>query len=224
MSVNRNHSRLYAKRVYERLFGLWMNQHPRALRRATQGCASLLDVGCGEQSPLQTVTRQIAHSVGVDAWQPSLDFSQKLGIHDEYVRCDARELRKHFAPRSFDCVAATDLIEHLEVAQGLQLLEDMEAIARQRVIIFTPNGFLPQEPYDGNEFQRHLSGWTAQTMHELGYQVLGINGWRPLRGERTAIRWQPRAFWEPISLLSQPLVHHRPQWAFQLLCVKYVHA
>ncbi len=199
-----------------------MNQHPRAMRRAMRGCDSLLDVGCGDDSPLQVFTPQIAHSVGVDAWQPSIVKSRARGIHDEYVCCDVGALSQNFAPNSFDCVAASDLIEHLEPAAGLRLLDDMEAIARKRVMIFTPNGFLPQEPYDGNEFQRHLSGWTPEIMRARGYEVLGINGWRPLRGERTAIRFQPRALWEPISLVSQPFVHHRPHLAYQILCVKYL--
>lgn len=209
-----------ARRVYRRLFGVWMDEYARALRTATRGCTSLLDVGCGAQSPLQNVARRMTHSVGVDAWQPVLDNSQRLGVHDEHVCCDARELRGHFAPRSFDCVAATDLIEHLERADGLRLLDDMEAIARKRVVIFTPNGFLEQEPYDGNEFQRHLSGWATDEMRARGYEVFGINGWKPLRGERALIRLRPRFLWEPISFWSQPLVHQRPEHAFQLLCVK----
>ena len=214
--------RTAAKRIYQRIFGVWMNQYPRSLHRATQSCASLLDVGCGACSPLQDGAWRIRYSVGVDAWQPAIDHSKALGLHDEYVCCAVSELREHFAPRSFDCVAATDLIEHLPHEDGLRLLDDMEALARKRVIIITPNGFLPQEPYDGNEFQRHLSGWTAQEMRARGYRVFGINGWRPLRGERSLIRLHPRRFWEPISLISQPFVHHRPHLAFQLLCVKYL--
>lgn len=210
------------KRIYQRIFGLWMNQYPRSLYRATQGCASLLDVGCGTRSPLQDGPWRIAYSVGVDAWQPAIDQSKAQGLHDEYVCCDVNALRARFAPRSFDCVAATDLIEHLKHEDGLRLLDDMEALARKRVIIITPNGFLPQQAYDGNEFQRHLSGWTAREMRARGYRVVGINGWRPLRGERSLIRLRPRWFWEPISLISQPFVHHRPHLAFQLICVKYL--
>ena len=212
------------KRIYQRIFGLWMHQYPRSLRRATQGCASLLDVGCGQQSVLQNGPWRVPDSIGVDAWQPAIDHSRALGLHDEYVCCEVSELREHFAPRSFDCVGATDLIEHLPHSDGLRLLDDMEALARKRVIIITPNGFLTQEPYDGNEFQRHLSGWTAAEMRARGYRVFGINGWRPLRGERSLIRLRPRWFWEPISLVSQPFVHHRPHLAFQLLCVKYLRA
>ena len=88
----------------------------------------------------------------------------------------------------------------------------------------TPNGFLPQSSYDGNDYQIHRSGWSVEEMQERGYEVFGINGWKPLRGERALMRWRPRLLWEPISFLTQPLVASRPQRAFQLLCVKTLSA
>ena len=49
----------------------------------------------------------------------------------------------------------------------------MEKVARKKVIVFTPNGFVPQRPYDGNPFQEHLSGWSVDEIHEL----TGIDPW-----------------------------------------------
>ena len=57
-------------------------------------------------------------------------------------------------------------------------------------------------------------------MAGLGYRVVGINGWRPLRGEYARPRWRPGVFWYRMSLLSQPLVASRPAYAFAILCVK----
>ena len=98
----------------------------------------------------------------------------------------------------------------------------MEAVARRRVIVFTPNGFLPQDAFDGNPYQVHRSGWTVQEMRSRGYEVRGIHGWRPLRGERAAVRWPPRPFWGRLSLHTQRLFLERPHHAFQLLCTKDV--
>ena len=124
--------------------------------------------------------------------------------------------------QSFDCVVALDLIEHVTKDDGLRLLEAIEAIARRKVVIFTPNGFLPQDAVGDNEFQRHLSGWEVDEMRGLGYRVLGMSGWKPLRGMQAEPSWRPRSVCERLSLVTEPLVERRPQHAFQLMCVKDV--
>jgi predicted TPR repeat methyltransferase len=198
-----------------------MGEYQRELRRAARGCRTLLDIGCGPNSPLRGVARRMESSVGLDAFAPALEESRARKIHTTHILGDARKLNEMFEPKSFDCVAATDLIEHLEKDEGFELLRAMERIARRRIIIFTPSGFLPQESFGGNDFQRHRSGWSVDEMRDLGFEVRGINGWKPLRGERALVR-RPRFLWEPVSFLSQPLVLRRPQHAFQLLCVKYL--
>jgi hypothetical protein len=57
----------------------------------------------------------------------------------------------------------------------------MENVAKKKIIIFTPNGFLRQDEYDGDKLQIHKSGWTVDEFKKLGYEVKGINGWKPLR-------------------------------------------
>ena len=59
-------------------------------------------------------------------------------------------------------------------------------------------------------------------MRERGYRVIGINGWKPLRGEFAAIRWRPERLWERLSLWSQRFTTADPTHAFQILCVKEV--
>jgi SAM-dependent methyltransferase len=191
-------------------------------QRAIGTASTVLDVGCGANSPLGRFGVRYPHSVGVDLHGPALERSRLAGIHDDYLAVDALELTEHVAPRSFDAVVAFDLIEHLDKENGLTLLAAMERIARRRVVVFTPNGFLPQEPADGNPFQRHRSGWSARDFRDLGYQVRGVNGLRLLRGERASMRWRPRRLWGLVSDLTQPVVHGRPSLAFHLLCVKEV--
>ena len=91
-------------------------------------------------------------------------------------------------------------------------------------MVFTPNGFLPQDEFDGNLRQEHLSGWTTRRMRDLGYRVTGINGWRPLRTSHGRITWKPEPLWRWVSRFTQPLVARWPEQAFQLLCVKDVGA
>ena len=124
-----------------------------------------------------------------------------------------------FRPKSFDVVVALDFIEHLPKDQGLSFLDLAERLASERVVIFTPNGFLKQEPYDGNPWQEHLSGYSTTEMKARGYRLIGINGLKPLRGERAKPRFRPYPIIRRLSLLTVPFVEERPQLAFQLLCV-----
>ena len=56
-----------------------------------------------------------------------------------------------------------------------------EEIAVKRVIVFTPRGYFKQVGYDyynmqGETHQEHRSGWEAEELEELGYQVLILKG------------------------------------------------
>ena len=115
-----------------------------------------------------------------------------------------------------------DVIEHLHEPDALALLADCERIARRRVVVFTPNGFLPQGDFRGNPHQVHVSGWSAERLRGLGFRVVGIHGWKPLRTSHARISWRPDWLWRRVSRLSQPLVAGRPELAFQLLCTKDV--
>ena len=189
------------------------------LELAVGDSRSLLDVGCGISSPVKRFSHKL-FTVGVDAFLPCIEKSKEECIHTEYVQAQVLDILRTFGPNSFDCVLASDLIEHLAKEEGLQLLEQMEAIAKKRILVFTPNGFVHQGAYDGNPWQVHRSGWGVGEMQERGYRVVGISGLKMLRGERAEIRWRPRLLWRPISDVSQLVVRQFPRLAFQMLCVK----
>jgi SAM-dependent methyltransferase len=198
-------------------------QYGQHLRRwILSDCRSILDVGCGADARLIRLVPGIPRSVGVDAVIPQE--TPSVARHSEYRQLDIRSLANHFPPRSFDCVVALDVIEHLDRVDGLHLLESMETIAEKKVIVFTPNGFLPQPPAPDNPHQEHLSGWSTEDFERRGYEVIGMNGWKPLRGPYAEVRWRPAALWRRVSQLTQPLVDSHPRRAFQLLCLKVVAA
>lgn len=140
-------------------------------RKIARSCRSVLDVGCGTNSPLGRFVQRVEYSVGVNAFGPALIQSRNARIHDDYRLMDVRDLEDAFQEKSFDCVLASDVMEHLTKEDGLKLVDAMERIARKKVVIFTPKGFLPQDAYSGNPMQRHLSGWTVfrlgGDMHEI---------------------------------------------------------
>jgi 2-polyprenyl-3-methyl-5-hydroxy-6-metoxy-1,4-benzoquinol methylase len=183
-------------------------------------CDSLLDVGCGLCSPVKSLSPRPCRLVGVDGFAPAVEQSNTRGIHDEYHIIDVMEITRVFAPRSFDCVLAGDIIEHLHKPDALELLKRMESLARRKVIVATPNGFVSQDAEYGNPLQIHLSGWTSKEMSLYGYRVIGIGGLRWIRGELGHIRWWPKPAWYIASTLTQRLLEHMPQLAFALLCVK----
>jgi len=214
--------RTFFKRVDDLIFGKLHDQYARELEKEVMGYETLLDVACGAYSPVKRVSAKLKHVVGIDMFQPSIDRSRDAGIHSDYKLMNALDIEKEFGLRSFDCVVASDLIEHLTKEDGLLLLKHMEGVAKNKVVVYTPNGFLKQSTYDNNDLQVHQSGWEIEEMQRLGYQVKGINGWKSLRGEFAEVKLWPKIFWGRISLLSQFFTTTSPKHAFGIMCVKDV--
>jgi len=191
-------------------------------REVVGSCQTLLDIGCGEGSHVCGIASQIEYSVGIDSFGPSLEIAKQRGVYTETKLMSASDVRNVFDNDSFDCVVAFDLIEHLEKADGWRLLRNMESLATKKVIVFTPNGFLPQGPLHDNKYQVHRSGWSVSEMRMCGYRVFGIHGIKPLLCETSSPRWKPKKFWKALSVLTQPLCLGLPKIAFQIFCVKEI--
>jgi hypothetical protein len=129
----------------------------------------------------------------------------------------------NFKDRDYKIIAF-DLIEHFEKNEGYQLLKDIVRVAGVRVIVFTPNGFVPQSATDDNPFQEHKSGWTYQEMKKSGFKVYGVNGFMKLRGMYAVPKIKPREFGNFISNLSQIFLNITglKKYSYAILCVKDV--
>lgn len=189
------------------------------LTRELSGMKSVLDIGCGSDSPLGKV-KKTYYSVGFDIFKPALEKSKKKRIHDDYKVGNVLRIEKLFRSGSFDSVIALDLIEHLEKKDGYRLLEKMEKIARKKVIVLTPNGYYNQEEYEDNPYQVHHSGWTVDDFTKQGYTVFGMRGLKTLRGEYATIKYPPWLFWAAVSTLSEFPLYYVPRYAYQLFAVK----
>jgi Methyltransferase domain len=190
-----------------------------ALRKALLGCESVLDVGCGASMTMRHLG--VPHPVGAEGYLPSVEQARANNTHDEMVLCNVSELAGRFQPGQFDACVALDVIEHLKKPDGLKLMEDMERIAKKRVVFFTPSGFLPQGHTDSDDLQVHLSGWEPAEMEEHGYEVIGLLGPKKWRGEYHMLKKKPAAFWGMASLAAQCLWSKRhPATAAAILCVK----
>jgi len=82
------------------------------------------------------------------------------------LQSDWEQIVKSLPPKSIDNIYLLDVIEHLDKNRGLRLIKQTEKIAKNQIIIFTPLGFLLQNPekkdawgLDGGKYQEHKSGW-----------------------------------------------------------------
>jgi SAM-dependent methyltransferase len=214
---------LYHSALFERLFPTTVY----LLKKEMAGCRSVLDLGCGPSSPLQ-YCQNIKYSVGVEPYTPYYKIAKAKNIHTKHLHCKIENLK--FAPKSFDAVILIEVLEHLTKESGIKILEESERWAKKKVIVTTPNGFVPQKGLDDNPLQKHLSGWAPKEMASLGYQVRGLSGFKYLRSNEekcimgddltASIKYSPKLFWFIIATLSQAYTYFFPERAFGLFNVK----
>lgn len=207
------------KKVHQLIVEIGDGVYYRKLAVELKNCDSVLDVGCGSWSPLSKVKKHF-YAEGIDIHKPSLEKIKRLKIHDKYRLGDVNKIDEYYQPKSFDAVIALDLIEHLSKSDGLKLIKKMEKIARKKVILLTPNGFIKQDPLKNNSYQVHQSGWKTGEFIKLGYRVYGVRGLKFIRGEWATIKFKPWFFWGILSVLSQFFVYCFPKFAFQIFAVK----
>jgi SAM-dependent methyltransferase len=201
-------------KTYHNLFPTW----PTYVKKELIDCDSVLDLGCGscQNSPLQNMA--LTYLVGVDIYPPYLEECRRRKIHSEYIMADIRHVE--FKERSFDAVVMLNVLEHMSKKDGLQLIDKFSIWAKKKVILTTPNGFLPQDGYDKNDFQEHLSGWSVEDFKSAGFRVYGLYGWKNLRGYRATIKYKPAIFWQVLSDLTQISVYRHAELACRLLAIK----
>lgn len=189
-----------------------------------------MDLGCGPSSPLQHC-RNIKYSVGVETFIPYLEESKKRNIHSKYLNKDIKDL--DFPENYFDAVIMIEVLEHLPEELGKETLKKAEGWAKKKIIVSSPNGFIPQKEVDNNPLQRHLSGWGYVKLKKMGFIIYGLAGLKFLRQEvqsenmgddlMNSIRLFPKPFWFIVAALSQIIVYFLPTLAYCLFSVKYLH-
>ena len=217
------------KIYYHQVTGLLLRNSVFCLARELKGCDTVLDLGCGYNSFIQYCPPKF--SVGVEYFRPYLLESKRRGIHNSYIRADIR--KAEFRPCSFDAVLLLNVIEHMDRQDVFSLLRKAAAIARKKIIVISPNGFLHQGAADGNEFQAHKSGWRAQELILEGFKAYGANGLKIFRKDShragkqnyessllSTIKFKPGIFWLVIAELSQVIAYFFPDSAFEIFYVK----
>lgn len=202
------------KPIYRKLFPNWTEY----LKKELSDCSTVLDLGCGFNSPIQYC--KVPFSVGVELHDPYFEESKKKGIHNQYIKEDIRKVE--FKPKSFDAIFCSEVLEHLTKEDGYELIKKMKNWAKKKIIITTPNGYLWQDGYDNNPLQEHKSGWSVEELEKLGFKVYGIGGWKKLRGYKGTTKYKPAILWFIISDLTQKLTYRYPKLSFELFAVKEI--
>jgi hypothetical protein len=220
------------RKIFKRLFGrsfdnmLLKLQPPKieltaVLQDLLVDTSSLADMGCGEGSHLRNVVRKNGSKwIGVDSHQGSLDAAVAGGIYDQVCRDGIVEWLVSQPSSSIDTILASCVIEHLEKEAGLALVEQMKRVASGRVIVFTPNGFVPQPGSIDNPANAHRSGWTVVELEGLGFNVsVGLYGLRKLRTSFGLPTIRPMMMGDFFAKLTSRFVFHRPKLAYQIVGV-----
>ncbi len=199
------------------------------LQTELANCSTVLDIGCGPSSPIQ-YCKHLTYTVGVEAFPPYVEKAQKLKTHTKIINKNIQDLK--FESKSFDAVVLIEVIEHLPKEVVQELIHKAEKWAKKKIIITSPNGFIPQTEIDGNPMQKHLSGWDLKTMKSLGFTCKGLAGLKFLRDNAekdtmnddltASIRFKPRKLWFLIAALSQIITYYTPSIAFELFSIRKI--
>ncbi len=134
----------------------------RKIVRAIHPCDRLLDVGAGIR-PYDHFDARVHLCI-----EPHWEYVNVL-IERGYPVIQSPAVDVLPSLRNFETILFIDVIEHMVKEDGLLCVNLASSLATKQVVVFTPLGFIAQEPtregfdpwgYSGWEWQTHRSGWT----------------------------------------------------------------
>lgn len=135
----------------------------------------VLDLGCGVLQPFAG-RPPVARYLGVDGHKESVQYVSRRAMAMHGLVPDVLSV---FADKSWDVVLLLDVIEHLPKMAAEFAITAAKRIARKKVIVFTPDGYIPQEAFDyhglgTNPLQAHLCGFSEAEMQTLGFKTVRL--------------------------------------------------
>lgn len=183
---------------------------PLILAQIPEDTKTLVDLGCGRGiiGALCRIYREPERLVGVDVYEPYLEFCKRFGLYDQLILWDLEKIPLPFKDKEFDVATCIEVIEHLSIDAGRRLLDEMERIARY-IIVTTPNYYFEQSEFDQNPHQKHISVWRVRDFRERNYKVYGVGGMK-ICGRLV----------KRLSTALGPMTRYMPHLSSLLLCVK----
>lgn len=185
----------------------------------------VLDIGCGDGSLMTKVNPDKKYEVvGVDLYKPSLEKAKNSGVYKRVILKDLKKVK--FKSKSFDVVLASQVIEHLNKQDALYLIKKLEKIAKQRVILITPKGFVEFDPFeviDSNKLQEHKSEWEIKELKDMGYKVYGQGSGFIYRPSGLLYRYRKlKNIMVLVSFLLSPVTYFIPATSAYIIAVKEI--
>ena len=145
--------------------------------------------------------------VGIEIYEPYIDFVKERKIFDEVIRWDLTKLPLPIGNKEFDVAFCVEAIEHVDKTAASALISEMERVAGL-VILTTPNVWNENQDsaLDGNTDQLHRSIWSPGDFRRRGYEVRGIGDFK----------WGPTA----LKFALGPLTYPFPELGTNLLAIK----
>ena len=150
------------------------------LRNSIGNPKTVLDLGCGEGTLMQFVSDGKNWQItGIEIYKKAIDVARKRNAYCKLIQGDLLKTIKNNLKSKYDVVFFSQVIEHVTRSQGEKILDEIEKLAKKRIIVGTPRGFMeqPHEFLDGNPHQVHKSGWSIEDFTSRGYEVYGIGFW-----------------------------------------------
>lgn len=147
------------------------------IREALEPGDSILSLCCGIGIELRKLTEDTPITAVDITPEYIAEFKKMFPWADTHVS-DVLKYLKTVPDKSFDLVSCIDGIEHLEKKAGYKLLDEMKRVTRKKALIFTPEGYIKNEPKHtwgidgGDHHQLHLSGWEVKELEDAGFKLL----------------------------------------------------
>ncbi len=188
--------------------------------------STILDLGCGDGSLMELLSKgKIWQITGVDIYKKSIEGARKRNIYQKLIRGDVlKTISKNNLKSKYDVVFFSQVIEHVTRNQGEKILNEIEKMAKKRIIVGTPRGFMeqPHEFLDNNPYQVHKSGWSIEDFTSRGYKVYGVGFW-PIwsyHGLGRNANIFRMIISNIISYLTSPIVYFFPTLAAGVIAIK----
>jgi SAM-dependent methyltransferase len=177
--------------------------HTMFLEKVLDGnIKTALDLGCGRGT--YKVFNKF-YSVGIDVFPENIQIANVKGNYKKLIEGDIGDVK--FSDRLFDAVACIDVIEHMSKEDGVRLLENMERMAKEKVVVITSWGYqsIPKR-YD-NPYLNHQCGWQPEEFIERGYYIYPFKSLRWNYGNHPILLVLSYG----LSIILRPLIIAHPE-------------
>lgn len=139
-----------------------------------------LDIGCGQGTYAKLFPK--LQWTGVEVWEP---YVEKYDLSALYKNLFVRDAKGWDSDDHFDVCFLGDVLEHMTVEEAQHMLRKCQRLA-DTVIVSIPLGHYPQEAYEGNPYEKHITdNWSDALVKE----TFGAPKWSYIDGEIGVYVW-----------------------------------